>query len=223
VAKDNHDNATDRQNLMIDTHGGIPPGRPNRLGEVREPVAFVAAFANSARSTVVVNNAGHSLFGAAKSPTDEQSSIRSVQTCSAQSRRCAPRFRICTSKGRRIIQLSTYGVQGIFPGGSLSHASKWGVEGFFDSMMQELACFHFGVTIVVPPPAAGTNLYFGVAQAGRKLDANAGTATSMVHPILEDSSDLPLMLKIIIDCVDQNLHQASHAPKRCLLCRFTRP
>lgn len=162
-------------------------GPPNRLGEVRKPVGSVAVFANSARSTVVMNNAGHSLFGAVKSLTDEQSSIRSVQTCSAQSRRCAPPFRICASKGRRIIQLSTYGVQGIFPGGSLYHASKWGVEGFFDSVMQELGPSTSGSPSWYPP-AVGTNLHFGVAQVGRKLDANAGTATSMVHPILEDSS-----------------------------------
>ena len=37
--------------------------------------------------------------------------------------------------GGRIIGLSTYGGQAAFPGGSLYHASKWGLEGFLDSGM----------------------------------------------------------------------------------------
>ena len=37
VAKDNHDHATDGQNLMMDTHGDIPPGRPTGSGRFGNP------------------------------------------------------------------------------------------------------------------------------------------------------------------------------------------
>ena len=53
--------------------------------------------------------------------------------------------------GGRIIQISTYGGQAALPGGSLYHASKWGIEGFIDAVGQEVATFNIGVTIV---PAA---------------------------------------------------------------------
>src|SRR5215469_16407528 len=40
---------------------------------------------------------------------------------------------------------SIYGGQAAFPGGSLYHASKWGLEGFLDSIAQEVAAFQIGV------------------------------------------------------------------------------
>jgi NAD(P)-dependent dehydrogenase (short-subunit alcohol dehydrogenase family) len=38
--------------------------------------------------------------------------------------------------GGRIIGLYTYGGQVALPGGSLYHASKWGLEGFLESIAQ---------------------------------------------------------------------------------------
>ncbi len=46
--------------------------------------------------------------------------------------------------GGRIIQISSYGGQAAFPGNSLSHATKWGIEGFAESVAQEVAPFHRG-------------------------------------------------------------------------------
>lgn len=48
-----------------------------------------------------------------------------------------------------------------FPGGSLYHATKWGIEGFMEAVSQELAPFNIGVTIVEPGSTAtdfGRNL-----------------------------------------------------------------
>ena len=41
--------------------------------------------------------------------------------------------------GGRVIQLSSYGGQVAFPGNSLYHATKWGIEGFAESVAQEVA------------------------------------------------------------------------------------
>jgi len=66
--------------------------------------------------------------------------------------------------GGRIIGLSTFGGQAVLPGGSLYHASKWGLEGFLDSLSIELAAFKIGVTII-EPGSARTNFRFGGARA----------------------------------------------------------
>ena len=70
--------------------------------------------------------------------------------------------------GGRIIQISTYGGQAALPGGSLYHASKWGIEGFIDAVGQEVATFNIGVTIV---PAARTDFRYGSAKLGPQMDA----------------------------------------------------
>ena len=102
------------------------------------------------------------------------------------------------------------------PGGSLYHASKWGLEGFLDSISQELAPFKIGVAIVEPGDAR-TNFRFGGAQLGTQMDAYKGPPAAMVHTMIKDTSRLPpgdpaRMAKVIIDSVDQN-----PAPKRIAL------
>lgn len=161
------------------------------------------------RIDVIVSNAGYGLFGAAESLSDEQvvHQIGTNLVGPIQLLRAAlPHLR--KQGGGRIIQLSTYGGQAALPGGSLYHASKWGVEGFFDSMAQELAPFKIGVTIV-EPGGARTNFRFGGAQVGRKMEAYEGTPAGMVHRMLEDTSRLPpgdpaKMAQIMIDSVEQN-------------------
>jgi NAD(P)-dependent dehydrogenase (short-subunit alcohol dehydrogenase family) len=113
-------------------------------------------------------------------------------------------------------QLSSYGGQAAFPGGSLYHASKWGIEGFCESMMQELAPFSIGVT-VVEPGGACTGFRSVGAQLGRKMGSYDGTPAEMVRHILEDTSRLPsgdpaMMARVMIESVDQ-----IPAPKRIAL------
>ena len=123
----------------------------------------------------------------------------------------------CVRKGaRRIIGLSTFGGQAVFPGGSLYHASKWGLEGFLDSLSIELAPFKIGVTII-EPGSARTNFRFGGAQLGEPLEAYKGTPAGMVHAMIKDTLRQPLgdpakMSAIIVDGVKQE-----PAPKRIVL------
>jgi NAD(P)-dependent dehydrogenase (short-subunit alcohol dehydrogenase family) len=175
------------------------------------------AFAELGRIDVVVNNAGYGLFGAAEELTDEQilhqlhtNLIGSIQVVRA----ALPHLR--AQDGGRIIQLSTYGGQAAFPGGSLYHASKWGVEGFIEAVMQEVAPFNIGVTII-EPGGARTAFRFGGAQLGPKMDVYEGTPAGMTRRMLQDTSRLPhgdpvKMVKVMIDSVDQN-----PAPKRIAL------
>ena len=100
---------------------------------------------------MVVCNAGYGLFGAAEDLSDEQVShiIATNLTGSIQLIRAAlPHLR--AQGGGRIIQISTYGGHIAFPGNSMYHATKWGIEGFSESVAQEVAPFGIGVTIVEP-------------------------------------------------------------------------
>src|SRR6195952_2740087 len=117
--------------------------------EIRKVVD--AAFSAFGTIDVVVNNAGYGLFGAAEEFTDEQvvhqiatNLVGSIQVV----RSALPHLR--AQPQARIIQISTYGGLAALPGGSMYHASKWGIEGFSEALMAELAPFNIGVTLIEP-------------------------------------------------------------------------
>ena len=175
------------------------------------------AFAELGTIDVIVSNAGYGLFGAAEELSDEQVAHQLSTNLFGPIqliRAALPHLR--AQGGGRIIGLSTYGGQAALPGGSLYHASKWGLEGFLDSIAQELAPFKIGVSII-EPGGARTNFRFGGAQLGAQLEAYKGTPAAMVHTMIKDTSRLPpgdpaQMAKVIIGSVDQN-----PAPKRIAL------
>lgn len=130
--------------------------------EIRKVVD--GAFNRLGRVDVVVSNAGYGLFGAAEELTDPQVDhiIATNLTGSIQLIRAAlPHLR--AQGGGRIIQISSYGGQVAFPGNSMYHATKWGIEGFAESLAQEVAPFGIGVTIV-EPGGARTEFRYGSAQ-----------------------------------------------------------
>src|SRR3569833_1028020 len=116
---------------------------------MREVVA--RAFAELGRIDVVVSNAGYGLFGAAEELTDEQidRQLATTLTGSIQlARAVTPHLR--RQGGGRFIQIASVGGQIAFPAMSLYHATKWGIEGFWESSAPELAPFGIEVTIVEP-------------------------------------------------------------------------
>lgn len=133
------------------------------LSEIR---SFVGkAFAEFGKIDLIVSNAGYGLFGAAEELSDEQVAHQLFTNLFGPIqlvRAALPHLR--AQGGGRIIGLSTYGGQAALPGGSLYHASKWGLEGFLDSIGQEVAPFKIGVTIVEPGALARI-----FALAGRSL------------------------------------------------------
>lgn len=119
------------------------------------------AFAELGRIDVVVSNAGYGLFGAAEELTDEQidRQIATNLTASIQLARAAAGH-LRRQGGGRYLQIASIGGQIAFPAMSLYHATKWGIEGFWESAAAELAPFGIGVTIV-EPGMAGTNFAAG--------------------------------------------------------------
>jgi NAD(P)-dependent dehydrogenase (short-subunit alcohol dehydrogenase family) len=122
------------------------------------------SFVELGRIDVIVSNAGYGLFGAAEELSNEEVNhiIATNLTGSIQLIRSAiPHLR--AQGGGRIIQISTYGGQVAFPGNSLYHATKWGIEGFCESVAQEVAQFGIGLTIV-EPGGARTEFRYGSAR-----------------------------------------------------------
>jgi NAD(P)-dependent dehydrogenase (short-subunit alcohol dehydrogenase family) len=175
------------------------------------------AFAELGRIDVVVSNAGYGLLGAAEEATDEQvqHQIDTNLTGSIQLVRAAlPHLR--RQGGGRIIQLSTVGGQVAFPGGSLYHAGKWGIEGFIEAVGQEVAPFNIGCTLV-EPGSARTDFRYRSAQLGPKIDAYDASPARFARTMIETGTSIPLgdparMAAIMIDSVDQ-----TPAPKRIAL------
>jgi NAD(P)-dependent dehydrogenase (short-subunit alcohol dehydrogenase family) len=148
------------------------------------------SFASLGRIDVVVSNAGYGLFGAAEELSDEQVShiIATNLTGSIQFiRACLPHLR--DQGGGRIIQISSYGGQVAFPGNSMYHATKWGIEGFAESVAQEVAPFGIGVTIV-EPGGARTEFRYGSAQVAPLLPAYDGTPAHGFLAMLDPANGL---------------------------------
>jgi NADP-dependent 3-hydroxy acid dehydrogenase YdfG len=133
------------------------------------------SFRQPDRIDVVVSNAGYGLFGAAEELSDQQidhmiatNLLGSIQLIRA----VIPHLR--KQGGGRIIQLSTYGGQVAFPGNSMYHATKWGIEGFVESVAQEVSFFNIGMTLV-EPGGARTEFRYGSAKVAN------------LHPVYNDT------------------------------------
>jgi NAD(P)-dependent dehydrogenase (short-subunit alcohol dehydrogenase family) len=165
--------------------------------------------ADLGRIDVVISNAGYGVFGAAEELTDEQVAaiLATNLTASIQLIRAVlPHMR--AAGGGRIIQLSSYGGQVAFPGNSIYHATKWGIEGFCESVAQEVAPFGIGVTIV-EPGGARTEFRYGSAQVADGLPAYAGTPARSFEKMLDPANGLAVgdparMATAIIDSADKN-------------------
>jgi NAD(P)-dependent dehydrogenase (short-subunit alcohol dehydrogenase family) len=120
-----------------------------------------ACFAELREVDVIVSNAGYGLFAAGEEASDEQ--IRRVIDTNLIGsinviRAALPHLR---AQGHgRIIQVSSAGGQTTYPNFSYYHASKWGIEGFCETLAQETAPFGIDVTIVQP---GATPTGFGAA------------------------------------------------------------
>lgn len=126
-------------------------------------------FEKHGRIDVIVNNAGYGLFGAAEE-LDEENINKIIAT-----NLTAPIMIIHDSLpylrnqgGGRIIQLSSYGGQVAFAANSMYHATKFGIEGFCESVAQEVAKYNIGMTIV-EPGGARTEFRYGSAHVANLM------------------------------------------------------
>ena len=128
------------------------------------------AFGELKRIDIIVSNAGYALFGAAEEVADTQierqistNLIGSIQVARA----AIPHLR--QQGGGRIIQISSSVGQAAYPTMGVYAATKWGIEGFFEGTIPEIAPFGIEVTLV-EPGASRTNFASSGADAGQILE-----------------------------------------------------
>lgn len=104
------------------------------------------------------------------------------------------------------------------PGASMYHASKWGVEGFFESVLGEVSSFGVGVTMVEPGiirTTFGANLSISpalAAYASTPAGQVRAYAQSVENVTAEAPGDPQKVAAAIIASAD-----ASSAPRRLAL------
>ncbi|MBB4934826.1 NAD(P)-dependent dehydrogenase (short-subunit alcohol dehydrogenase family) [Lipingzhangella halophila] len=165
------------------------------------------AFAVFGTIDVVVNNAGFGVFAAVEEATDEQIH-RVVETNLLGSirviRAVLPHLR---NQGHgRILQVSTAGGQAAYPNFSYYHASKWGIEGFCETVAQEIAPFGIGLTIA-EPGATPTGFGGALGTAPVMSEYDAGPAGAVRRAVEEGTFQLPndpaRVTQAMIDSVDR--------------------
>jgi NAD(P)-dependent dehydrogenase (short-subunit alcohol dehydrogenase family) len=178
---------------------------------------LAAALGRLGRIDVVVSNAGYGLVGAAEEVTDDQLARQlgtNLVGPMQLARAAIPLLR--EQGGGRIMQVSSM-VPVAIAGLSVYHAAKWGIEGFWEAVIPEIAPFGIGVTIVQPGSArtgfGGSNevaaelaAYADTPVARRRAKATADTAPS------SRPGDALKMAQAIIDCADLPI-----APRRLTL------
>jgi len=134
-----------------------------RYGERVAPIALdvndkakVGAAINQARAAfgrldVVVNNAGYGLFGAIEEISESEARAQIETNLFGALWVTQAALPIMRAQGSgHLIQVSSIGGVNAFPTIGLYHASKWGLEGFSQSLAAEVARFGIKVTLVEP-------------------------------------------------------------------------
>lgn len=114
-------------------------------------ITFQAAVEHFGRVHAVVSNAAYTVLGAAEElqPDTIQSIINTNLLGSIELARVAIAH-MRSLGGGRLIQISSGAGQAGFPGLSIYCATKWGIEGFFESLAPEVAPFGIQTTLVEP-------------------------------------------------------------------------
>ncbi|HSV54309.1 MAG TPA: SDR family oxidoreductase [Burkholderiaceae bacterium] len=176
------------------------------------------AFADFGRIDAVVSNAGYGLFGAAEEVSDEQL-VRQLDVNLLGSMRLVravlPHLR--KQGGGRILQVSSVGGQVAYPTLGVYHASKWGIEGFIEALIPEVAPFGIQATLVEPGGArtdwAGAN-----AERAQPLPAYEESTVGAMRRRMAAAGlqafrgDPQKMAKAMIACADE-----PQAPRRLAL------
>ena len=155
---------------------------------------------------VIVNNAGFGTFGSVEEVTDEQ--IRQVIDTNLLGsmhvvRAVLPHLR---AQGYgRILQVSSAGGQTTYPNFGYYHASKWGIEGFCETVAREIEPFGIGLTIVEPgatPTGFGTALSTAPAMPEYDRTPAGDVRRALDNGTFPLSNDPEKIARAMIDLVD---------------------
>lgn len=173
------------------------------------------SFEKHGKIDVVVSNAGYGLFGCVEELSDEEIDhiiATNLVGSIALLKIAVPYMR--KQGGGRLIQMSSYGGQVAYAANSMYHATKFGIEGFCESLAQEVAQFNIGVTIV-EPGGARTEFRYGSAKVAKLMPeyeschgflnmldpANRlapGDPAKMAQRIIESTEKTPALIRMVL-------------------------
>lgn len=141
------------------------------------------AFADLGQIDVVVSNAGYGVFAVAEDLTDAQigQMIATNLTASIQlARTVVPHLR--TQGGGLLMQMSSMGGQIAFPRFSMYHVTKWGIEGFYEALAEEVA--PFGIrTVLIEPGMVRTGFFDAATRVPVSAPYRGGPADQPPVPV----------------------------------------
>ncbi len=169
------------------------------------------AFTDHERIDVVVSNAGFGVFGAAEDVTNDQVEQMIATNLTAAihlARLVVPYLR--RQGGGRLMQVSSMGGHMAFPAFSLYHATKWGIEGFYEALAQEVAPFGIHTTLV-EPGMIRTGFYGAATRVPMSEPYRGGPADRQAIPLEQMPGS---QMKVVAAMIDAAL---SENPPRHLL------
>ena len=152
---------------------------------------------------VVFNNAGYGLMGALEAFTDEQI-LRQINTNLLGVIRVTHAFIPHFRKKKSGLFISTTSMGGLlgFPLHSIYHATKFGVEGWSESMSFELGIHNIGIKTIAPGAIATDFLY-------RSLDRNLHPAYKELEDKLFAATDSMMDVAVPADQVAEIVYEAA--------------
>ncbi|REA63580.1 short chain dehydrogenase [Dyadobacter luteus] len=178
--------------------------------ELTDPESIQRAVANACdkfgQIDVAVSNAGIGVFGAAEEldiPVIRKQLEVNLLGSIILIKTLIPFLRK-QPHGGHIIQVSSEGGQITYPGFSLYHASKWGIEGFVEATAQDVASFNIRFTIAEPGPT-GTNFGKSLTIA-EPMEAYEKTPVNGIRKFIESGfgelEDVDQVAMQIIQCTE---------------------
>lgn len=172
-------------------------------------VAEIKAFAEKhTHFDVIINNAGGAVIGAMEEMTEadiQQQLDLNLLAPIHLTRAFLPAMR--AKKAGRIVYITSIGGRTAFAGGSMYHAAKFGLEGFAETLAQEVA--EFGIKAIIVEPGSIKSNFLGNTRWTEKSDAYEGSAVHQLRDYIEQqgeesiSGDPTLMAGVIYDLTQQ--------------------
>ena len=153
---------------------------------------------------IAISNAGIGVFGAVEE-LDNSTIIKQLEVNLLGSimliKALIPWLRK-QPEGGHIIQVSSEGGQITYPGFSLYHASKWGIEGFVEATAQDVSPFNIRFTIAEPGP---TRTDFGNSLSiAEPIEAYENTPVNEIRKLIDtgfaELDDVADVAEAIIKC-----------------------
>ncbi|HMC38477.1 MAG TPA: SDR family oxidoreductase [Acidimicrobiales bacterium] len=143
---------TDTVKDLVDTYGdNVLPIALDVTDKAAVDAAVNRAHDHFGRLDVVVNNAGFGLFGTVEEVSEAQARAQIETNLFGALWVTKAALPLMRAQGSgHIIQVSSIGGVNAFPLLGLYHASKWGLEGFTQSLAGEVGRFGIKVTLVEP-------------------------------------------------------------------------